>query len=205
MGTPGRRTSGPTNLVIHLQSTVPPKAVSSPGQMDAFLVVDMQEGLLRGGPKHDLAGVVERINVVANRVRQGGGAVFFVQHAGPAGDDFEPQTPGWRLLSSLAVVASDRIVSKTLNDAFCGTSLHVDLAALGATRVVIAGWATDLCVDATVRSAAALGYEVAVAGDCHTVSDSPHLPAERIIEHHHWVWTNLLARRPVIIARAAEL
>jgi nicotinamidase-related amidase len=173
--------------------------------MDALLVVDMQEGLLRGDPKHDVAGVVGRINSVAKRVRQGGGVVFFVQHAGPVGDDFEPRTDGWRLLSSLAVEASDRVVSKTLNDPFFGTSLQADLAALGVNRVVIAGWATDLCVDATVRAAAALGYEVVVGADCHTVSDRPHLNAERIIEHHHWVWTNLLARRPVIVARAGEM
>jgi nicotinamidase-related amidase len=173
--------------------------------MDALLVIDMQEGLLRGEPKHDLDGVIRRINIVANRVRQGGGVVFFVQHAGPAGDDFEPLTAGWRLLSSLAVERSDRVVSKKLNDAFRGTSLQSDLAALRVSRVIVAGWATDLCVDATVRSAAALGYEVRVAADCHTVSDRPHLDAQRIIEHHHWVWTNLLARTPVIVARAAEL
>jgi nicotinamidase-related amidase len=173
--------------------------------MDAFLVVDMQEGLLRGDPKHDVAGVVQRINVAANRVRQGGGAVFFIQHAGAVGDDFEPLTAGWRLLSSLAIERSDRVVAKTLNDPFFGTSLQADLAALPVSRVIVAGWATDLCVDATVRAAVALGYEVAVAADCHTVSDRPHLKAERIIEHHHWVWTNLLARRPVTIARAADL
>ena len=67
--------------------------------MDVLLVVDMQEGLLRGAPKHDLISVVERINRLALRVRRAGGAVFFVQHAGPVGDDFEPRTPGRHLLS----------------------------------------------------------------------------------------------------------
>jgi nicotinamidase-related amidase len=69
--------------------------------VDVLLVVDMQEGLLRGAPKRDLAEVVERINRLARRVRQRGGVVFFVQHAGPAGDDFAPRTPGWQLLSGL--------------------------------------------------------------------------------------------------------
>src|SRR5436853_1228321 len=41
----------------------------------------MQEGLLRGAPKHDLLAVVERINRLALRVRRSGGSVFFVQHA----------------------------------------------------------------------------------------------------------------------------
>ena len=90
--------------------------------MDVLLVVDMQEGLLRGDPKHDPPAVVERINRLAARVRQRGGSVFFVQHAGPVGDEFEPFTPGWSLLSSIKRESSDRIVSKTLNDAFFRTS-----------------------------------------------------------------------------------
>src|SRR5438105_8228343 len=104
----------------------------------------MQEGLLRGAPKHDLLAVVERINRLALRVRQSGGAVLFVQHAGPVGDDFEPLTPGWHLLSTIKTEPCDRIVSKTLNDPFFKTSLQSDLTALRAERVLVAGWATDL-------------------------------------------------------------
>lgn len=173
--------------------------------MDVLLVVDMQEGLLHGGPKLDLLAVVERINRLAERVRQGGGAVFFVQHAGPVGDEFEPLSPGWRLLSTIKTEPRDRIVSKTLNDPFFRTSLQSDLAALRPERVLVAGWATDLCVDATVRSAAVLGFKVVAVADCHTVSDRPHLCAERVIAHHHWVWANLLAPHPVRIAPEAEV
>ncbi len=173
--------------------------------MDVLLVVDIQEGLLRGAPKHDLVAVVERINRLALRVRRAGGRVFFVQHAGPVGDDFEPLTPGWRLLSTLNIEPCDRIVSKTLNDPFFGTSLQSDLAELGAERLLVTGWATDLCVDATIRSAAALGFEVVAVADCHTVGDRPHLSADRVIQHHHWVWTNLIALHAVSIARETDV
>ena len=108
-------------------------------------------------------------------------------------------------MKSIKVEPSDRIVSKTLNDAFFNTSLHADLAELRPERVLVAGWATDLCVDASVRSAAALGYKVLVVADCHTVSDRPHLDAERVIEHHHWVWTNLLASHAVSVARETDV
>lgn len=170
-----------------------------------LLVIDMQEGLLEGDPKRDLAGVVERINRPGRRVRERGGAVVFVQHAGPAGDDFEPGSPGWKLLSALEVGPGDRVVAKALNDAFFETSLRANLMALGVDRLLIAGWATDFCVDATVRSAVALGFQVVIVADGHTLSDRPHLPAERVIEHHHWVWANLIAPRPVHIVRAAEI
>jgi nicotinamidase-related amidase len=173
--------------------------------VDVLLVVDMQEGLLRGAPKHDLLAVVERINRLTLRVRRSGGSVFFVQHAGQVGDDFEPLTPGWHLLATIKTEPCDRIVSKTLNDAFFKTSLQSDLAELRADRLLVAGWATDLCVDATIHSAAALGFKVVAVADCHTVSDRPHLRAGRVIDHHHWVWANLLAPHPVSILREAEL
>jgi len=157
--------------------------------VDVLLVVDMQEGLLRGAAKYDLVGVVARINHLASRVRRAGGRVFFVQHAGPAGDDFEPLTPGWRLLSTINTEPSDRIVNKTLNDPFFGTSLESDLTKLGTERLLVPGWATDLCVDATIRSAAALDFTVVAVADCHTVSDRPHL----------------IAPHPVRIAREGEV
>ena len=173
--------------------------------MDVLLVVDMQEGLLRGDPKHDLPAVVDRINRLAARVRQRQGSVVFVQHDGPPGDDFEPGTAGWPILASIEREPGDRAVHKTLNDAFFRTSLAADLAELGADRVLVAGWATDFCVDATVRSAAAHGFKVTAVADGHTVSDRPHLDAEQVIGHHHWIWANLLSPHPVTIARAAEL
>ena len=173
--------------------------------MDVLLVVDMQEGLLRGDPKHDLAAVVARINGLAARVRRRGGCVVFIQHDGPAGDDFEPHSAGWPILGAIERSPEDRIVHKRLNDAFFGTALTDELARLGVDRLLIGGWATDFCVDATVRSAVARGFKVTVVADGHTVADRPHLGARGVIEHHHWIWSNLIAPHPVTISREAEL
>ena len=60
-------------------------------------------------------------------------------------------------------------------------------------RLLVTGWATDFCVDATVRRAVALGHHVVPVADAHTVSDRPHLTALRVIEHHNWVWSRLIA------------
>ena len=170
--------------------------------MDVLVVVDMQEAILLGDPKYDLALVVERINRLARRVRKRAGRVVFIQHDGPP---VARHTPGWEILSSIEREPSDQVLRKTLNDAFFGTSLQADLTRLGANRVLVAGWATDLCVDATVRSAAAAGFEVVVVADGHTVSDRPHLCAAKVIEHHHWVWENLISRHPVRMVPEANL
>jgi nicotinamidase-related amidase len=173
--------------------------------MDALLVVDMQQGLLRGEPKHELDEVVARINRLGARVRRRGGRVIFIQHGGPPGDDFEPQTPGWALLRSIQRLPGDKVVHKTLNDAFFDTSLEASLTALSPDRVLITGFATDFCVDACVRSAAARGFNVVAVGDCHTLSDRPHLRAPLVIEHHHYIWKHLITPQPVTVAYESEL
>jgi nicotinamidase-related amidase len=173
--------------------------------MDAILIVDMQVGLLSGDPKHDLAGVIDRINRLAAKVRAASGTVIFVQHSGGMGCDFEPHTPGWALLPDLHRDPTDIVVGKTLNDPFTGSELQARLETIAPDRVLITGWATDLCVDSTVRSAIANHHNVVVVSDGHTLSDRPHLDAISVIRHHHWVWNNLLTDRSIRVASADEL
>jgi nicotinamidase-related amidase len=173
--------------------------------MDAIIVVDMQIGLLNEEPKHDLRGVIERINRLTTKVRDRSGAVILIQHCGGKGDDFEPQTPGWEFLPDLLRYPSDIVVRKMLNDPFAETDLQARLKAIAPDRILITGWATDLCVDATVRSAVTNHYNVVVVADGHTLSDRPHLDAVGVIRHHNWIWSNLITRRSVELANADEL
>jgi nicotinamidase-related amidase len=173
--------------------------------MDAIVVVDMQVGLLSGAPKHDLPGVVDRINRLTAAVRSRSGSVIFVRHCGRVGDEFEPRTPGWKFLPDLQRHQADAVARKTLNDPFAGTELKAILEKIAPDRLLIAGWATDLCVDATVRSAVSNGHDVVVVADGHTVSDRPHLDARAVIGHHNWVWGNLITDRSIRLASASEL
>ena len=101
-----------------------------------MLVVDMQVGLLNGEPKHDLPGVIERINRLAAWVRERSGTVIFMQHCGRKGDDFEPGTPGWALLPELVRDPRDIVVRKTLNDPFAETDLSTRLTEIAPERVL---------------------------------------------------------------------
>jgi nicotinamidase-related amidase len=173
--------------------------------MDAVIVVDMQAGLLKGPPKHDLQGVVDRINRVMTKAREQSGAVILIQHCGRAGDDFEPHSPGWAFLPGLQCAQTDLVVRKTLNDPFAKTELQATLRTIAPDRVLVAGWATDFCVDATVRSAVSNGHNVVVVADGHTLSDRPHLDARAVIRHHNWVWSNLITDRSIKVANSNEL
>ncbi|MGX4806110.1 isochorismatase family protein [Bradyrhizobium guangdongense] len=173
--------------------------------MDAIIVVDMQVGLLNGAPKHDLQGVVRRINLLTAMVRERSGKVIWIRHCGKPGDGFERDAEGWSFLPELDRHTDDAVIEKTLNDPFVRTGLHSTLAQIAPDRVIVTGWATDSCVDSTVRSAISSDHHVVVASDAHTVSDRPHMDAAAVIRHHHWVWSNLLTNRSVRIVTTGQL
>jgi nicotinamidase-related amidase len=173
--------------------------------MDALLVVHMQVGLLNGKPKHDLRRVLGRINRLAAKVRAESGKVILIQHCGGRGDDFEPQAPGWEFLPELVRKPDDIVLPTTLNDPFAGTDLGARLTEIRPARVLVTGWATDFCVDSTVRSTVAHHFDVVAVADGHTLSDRPHLDAASVIRHHNWVWSNLITQRSIKVIEADEL
>ena len=173
--------------------------------MDALLVVHMQVGLLNGKPKHDLRGVLDRINRLAAKVRAESGKVILIRHCGGRGDDFEPQAPGWEFLPELVRKPDDIVLPTTLNDPFAGTDLRARLIEIRPARVLVTGWATDFCVDSTVRSTVAHHFDVVAVADGHTLSDRPHLDAASVIRHHNWVWSNLITQRSIKVIEADEL
>lgn len=174
---------------------------------DALIIVDMQQGAFGDAPpKHDAAGLVDRLNRLADAVRAAGGAVIFIQHDGPPGDAFHPGLPGWRLIEELGPRPADTVIRKKSCDAFLETPLDEFLRSRTVDRLIITGWATDYCVDTTVRSALARGYRTIVPADGHTTADRPHLPATKIIEHHNAIWATFLAPRgPAEVLPCAEI
>ena len=175
---------------------------------DAMIIIDLQAGSFGPAcpPRHDTDAMFGRLNSLARRVRSDGGLVIWVHHDGPPGDALEPGTDGWDIFPALERCAEDATVSKTACDSFLGTDLEALLRTKNPDRVIITGWATDFCVDTTVRSCTARGFKTWVAADGHTVSDRPHLPATKIIEHHHYVWSDLIAPGgPVTVASCEAL
>ena len=160
----------------------------------ALIVIDMQLGSFTPcAARHDTPGVVARINRLAKLARAAGDMVVFVQHDGPEGDPHHPDAPGWQLLPELETQPSDRFITKTACDAFLETELSALLEEAGIERLVVTGCASDYCVDTTVRSALARGYQTVVPADAHTTADRPHLTAEQIIRHHNAVWSDFIA------------
>ena len=150
----------------------------------ALLIIDMQRGLFGELPEPWQAEqVVARINDLAARARIAGAPVIWVQHENSG--ILSHRSEGWQLLPDLTTAAGDQFVRKTTPDSFLRTDLEALLAARDVDGLVICGYATEFCVDTTVRRAAALGYPVVIASDAHTTQDKPHATAAQIREHHN--------------------
>lgn len=176
--------------------TVPPAS--------ALLVIDVQRGWYEAAPgPHDATGTLARINRLIDSARAAGRPVIFIQHSEPPG--LTPGTPEWELHPALHREAADPVVGKTACDSFLGTTLAAALRQRKVDTLVVCGAATEFCVDTTVRRAVSEGYAVVVPSDAHATKDRPVLAATQIIAHHNWVWAELSAPRPVLVAPSAEI
>jgi nicotinamidase-related amidase len=165
----------------------------------ALLVIDVQCALFDPAPRPDDAeAVLQKINALASRARTAGVPVVFIQHEDDASLVFGSQ--GWALARHLHVHASDYTVRKTTPDSFLNTPLGDVLAQHGVTQLVVAGYASEFCVDTTVRRAAALGFGVVIAADAHTTHDKPHASAAQIRAHHNATLCDITSFGPKIVA-----
>lgn len=133
--------------------------------------------------------LVDRIALLAERVRERGAPVVAVQQTGPAGTSFDPVEPGWRLSPRLRLHDDDLRLRKSATDSFYGNDLAEVLTAREVDTVVIAGAATDYCVDATARSALSHGFDVVLVADGHAPArdGAAGLAPEAIIAHHNQI------------------
>lgn len=171
----------------------------------ALLVIDFQNGLVNTEPlPGDAALVTSNINALIRRARHAGAPIVLIQHED--GGDLLRGTDAWALSADLDTQPGDHIVAKRTPDSFLGTELGAVLAGYEVTRVVICGYASEFCVDTTVRRAAANGLTVTLAADAHTTHDKPHASAAAIRAHHNATLSNIRNFGPAISAlRAAEV
>jgi nicotinamidase-related amidase len=155
------------------------------GMATAVLVIDVQQGLFETTPPPAQAdNTIERINALTTRARQAAAPVIFILHE-QAAAGLIPETPAWELDARLQVQDHDHRVRKTTCDSFLRTDLGALLQSMNINHLVICGYATEFCVDSTIRRAAGLGYAITIAADAHTTHDKPHASGAQIRAHHN--------------------
>ncbi|KEX90805.1 cysteine hydrolase [Pseudomonas umsongensis] len=157
----------------------------------ALLIIDVQQALCSGEYEcFEIQRVIETINGLSARARKAGVAVVLIQHE-EEGDLLKHGAPGWQLAQGLHTAPEDHRVRKTTGDSFYQTNLQKLVPVQDYDRLVICGLQTDYCVNATLRQAHQLGYDVVLAADAHSTVDNGKTTAEDIIAEHNKDWADL--------------
>lgn len=133
------------------------------GNKGVLVVVDVQAGVVQGAWEADRT--IGNVARTVERARAEGVPVIWVQHAD---EELVHGSPEWQWAAPLVPAAGETLIHKHFNSSFEQTSLDSELAALGATHIVLAGCATNWCIRATAYGALERGYDLTLVKDAHT-------------------------------------
>jgi len=154
----------------------------------ALLLIDIQNDYFPGG-KMELEGpgeAAEKAALLLQCFRDHELDTVHIQHVStrPDAGFFIPGDRGTDIHDSVAHFEGEPLVQKHYPNSFRETNLLELLKGWGIQRLIITGMMTHMCVDATARAAADLGFELLVAGDaCATRAlayDGTTIPAGQV-------------------------
>ena len=141
----------------------------------ALIIVDIQNDYFAGG-RMPLVGIDQaaaNARKLLDHFRNAGGAMFHIQHTweDPAAPFFVAGTPGAAIHEAMAPRPGESVVVKHFPNSFRESTLLDELRRAGAEKLTICGAMSHMCIDATTRAAADLGYECVVAHDACATRD----------------------------------
>ena len=141
----------------------------------ALVVVDIQNDYFPGGasPLVDPEPAAAAARAILDAFRATGEPVVHLQHVWdePDATFMRPGTEGVEIHPAVAPATGETVITKDAPNGFLRTPLEDELRASGAEELVVCGMMTSMCVDATVRAAADLGFRVTVVHDACATPD----------------------------------
>lgn len=135
----------------------------------ALVIVDIQNDYFPGGahPLHEPQAAAAAAHTLLEHFRAGGETVIHVQHVWDAPDApfMRPGTAGVEIHELVAPLEGETLIRKDAPNAFLRTALERELRDRDAGELVVCGMMTSMCVDATVRAGADLGFDVTLVHD----------------------------------------
>jgi nicotinamidase-related amidase len=141
----------------------------------ALIIVDIQNDYFPGG-RMELVGSREAAGEAARLLRafrERGAPIFHIQHVStrPGATFFLPDTEGVKIHETVTPLGSETVITKHFPNSFRETKLLEALRAAKIEQLAIAGMMTHMCIDATTRAAADLGFQCTLAHDACATRD----------------------------------
>ncbi len=138
----------------------------------ALIVIDAQHEYIDGALA--LPGIkpaLDEIGALLARARALRTPVIHVVHQGSG--LFAPGSPGAAIAAVADPAPGEPLLTKKLPNAFASTDLADRLRAMKRGSIVIVGFMTHMCVEATARAAIDLGFKAAVVASATATRDLP--------------------------------
>jgi nicotinamidase-related amidase len=140
----------------------------------AVVVIDAQREYVDGKlALPAVAPALDEIGRLLARARALRSPIIHIVHRGKAGGVFAPESSGAEIDTAANPAPGEAVVSKSLPNAFASTDLADRLHALKRPSIVVAGFMTHMCVEATARAAIDLGFKAAVIASATATRDLP--------------------------------
>ena len=140
-----------------------------------LLIIDIQRDYFPGGayPLVEPEAAAEAARRVLERFREAGEPVIHMKHVwdAPDAEFMRPGTEGIEIHPDVAPAEGELVLEKENPNAFLHTPLEAELRSRDAEELVVAGMMSSMCVDATVRAAADLGFSPTVVHDACAAPD----------------------------------
>jgi nicotinamidase-related amidase len=144
----------------------------------ALLLIDVQQGVNEcahwGGEtgRRNNPDAEAHLRALLDCWRAGGLPIIYTQHdSRQQVSPLKLSLPGGVFMAGLEPEADELVIRKDVNSAFIGTMLELELRRRNVTRLVVAGFFTNFCVETTVRMAGNMGYDTYLAHDaCATTN-----------------------------------
>lgn len=135
----------------------------------ALLIIDIQNDYFENGANVLVNSAIacENAKLILDDFRGKKLPVIHIQHHSikPGSTFFIPGTHGAEIHPALTPVEGEKVITKHFPNSFRETGLLEHLKSLSLQHLVICGMMTHMCVDATVRAAKDLGFDITLAGD----------------------------------------
>jgi nicotinamidase-related amidase len=141
----------------------------------AVVIVDAQREYLDGSiPLKGIDNALAELKTLLARARALSIPIFHVvHHTEPGAPIFDPTGPMSEIIDAVKPEGDEPVIKKNLPSAFVNTDLQNYLTKTGRKEVVIGGFMTHMCINATTRSAVDLGFTPTVIASACATRDLP--------------------------------
>jgi nicotinamidase-related amidase len=138
------------------------------------IVIDAQREYVDGHlPLVGVTPALREIGALLERARKTGTPIIHVHHRGRPGGAFGPDTLGFAIADEAAPSGAETVIEKSLPNAFADTTLAAALADTGRKQLILAGFMTHMCVEATARAALDYGLKTTIVAAATATRDLP--------------------------------